>query len=109
MQANIAGVTQTPQILPAEAAGYEHILADLHEHGRALAEILAAVAGVRAEVVAMRADVDQLLPAARRAAAMLDTPVTRFLAARKEGEAGGREAVQRGTTGRSRARRSRPA
>jgi hypothetical protein len=64
------------------SADYAHILTDLHALTRE-------VAGLRAELSGMRADVDELLPAARRAAAMLDTPVTAYLAARREASSNG--------------------
>jgi ABC-type transporter Mla subunit MlaD len=53
-----------------------HILADLHDQRRALAELCAAVSRIE-QLLA------ELAPAARRAAAMLDNPVQSYMAARR--------------------------
>lgn len=73
------------------AADYAHILTDLHQQAKETAALRAELGGAMillnamyGQLSDMRAAVDELLPAARRAAAMLDTPVTAYLAARKE-------------------------
>jgi hypothetical protein len=77
-------MTETAGLITAgRAAEYAHILADLHEQRAAIAGLCAAVARIEQTV-------GELAPAARRAAAMLDTPVTAYLAARRESANGER-------------------
>lgn len=79
-------------------AGVVHIQEDLHELRGQVAELAAAVARI-GQVL------DELAPAARRAAAMFDSPVTAYLAARKE--ASDAERVQRAAESPAGGRRAR--
>jgi hypothetical protein len=85
-----------------------HILADLHELRGALAEMMIVLSVVdqrTADLAPLVSDLAPLIPAARRAAAILDSPVTSYLT-RKEGAPDGRPA-DAARTGRGRGRRRR--
>lgn len=81
-----------------------HILADLHEQRRALAELCAAASRIEQRLGEL-APLVTLIPAAERAAALFDSPVLSYLSARREVPANGDD--QRAGTSRRRGRRAR--